>query len=112
MLIYLLMHAFGVIVFFIWFLYVAIDGRKFGPQSSCNHFIKFVLFFVNVRATVTWFRVLMIVFFSGAVPFILLVLGFLILASDKTKEKCAKELQKLFNKHPRLWLVRYVLGTP
>lgn len=29
MFIYLLMHAFGVIVFFIWFLYAAIDGSKF-----------------------------------------------------------------------------------
>ena len=30
MFIYLLTHAFGIIVFFIWLLYYAIDGSEFG----------------------------------------------------------------------------------
>jgi hypothetical protein len=68
MFIYLLMHAFGVIVIFIWILYSAIDGSKFGSQPSCNDRVKIVFFFVPVKATVTWLRVMMIVFFAVTIP--------------------------------------------
>ena len=110
--IYLLMHAFGVIVFFIWFLYAAIDGNKFGSQPACNHAVNFVLFFSDVRATATWFRVLMIVFFAGAIPLFLLLLGFLILAPARWTQKCTDALDNLFERNPRLGVVRYVIGIP
>ena len=110
--IYLLMHAFGVIMFFIWFLYAAINGNNFGSQPSCNHFINFVLFFASIRATVTWFRVLMIIFFSGAIPIFLLLLFFLILAPAKWTKACTDALDELFDKNPRLGVVRYVIGIP
>jgi hypothetical protein len=110
--IYLLMHVFGVIVFFIWSLYVFVVDRKFGPQSSCNHFIKFVLFFVNARATESWFRVTILVIFSIGVPALLLILGFLLLASDERKDKYDEVLSRPFKKHPNLKLIRYGLGIP
>jgi hypothetical protein len=110
--IYLLLHAFGVTVFFIWFLYVAINGNNFGSQPSCNHLVDFVLFFSHIRATVTWFRILMIVFFSGAIPLFMLILFFLILAPVAWTKACTDRLQKLFDSNPRLWLIRYVIGIP
>jgi len=112
MFIYLLMHVFGVLVFLIWFLYAAIDGSNFGSQPSCNHLVNFVLFFANVRATATWLRVIMIWFFVVAIPFFLLILGFLILAPLDWTDKCTKALQGLFNRNPRLGLIRYVIGIP
>lgn len=80
MFIYLLMHTFSVIVFFIWFLYAQIDGGKFGSQPSCNHLVIFVYSFINFRATATWFRVILVVTFAVVIPFFLLLLGFLLLA--------------------------------
>ena len=48
------------VVFTVWLLYVWIKGSNFGSQSTCNHLVKYVLFFADVRATVTWLRVLFI----------------------------------------------------
>ena len=48
------------VVFTVWLLYVWIKGSDFGSQPTCNHRVKYVLFFANVRATVTWLRVLFI----------------------------------------------------
>jgi len=112
MFIYLLMHTFGVIVFFIWFLYVAIDGTRFGSQPSCNHLVNFVVFFSDVRATVTWFRVIMILFFAGAIPLFLFFLSFLIFAPAEFMRRRTKALDGLFENHPRLEWVRYVIGIP
>jgi hypothetical protein len=85
MFIYLLMHAFGVIVFFAWFLYAAIDVTKFGSQPSCNHLVKFVIFYFDAsRVTVIWFRVIM----------------FQKIPTD------------VFDIYPRLGLIRYVTGFP
>ena len=109
---YLLMHTFGVIVFFAWFLYVAIDGSKFGSQPSCNNFVKFVFYFVSVRATITWLRIIMILFFAGAIPFFLFILGFLILAPKNWTKGCTKALHKLFETFPGLGWVRYIIGIP
>jgi hypothetical protein len=108
-----MMHVFGVIVFLIWFLYVMIDGKKFGSQPSCNHLVNFVLFFSDVRATATWFKVMMIVFFVGAIiPFFVLVLGFLILAPDRWTQRCADALDNIYKRNPWLLVVRYVIGIP
>jgi hypothetical protein len=93
-------------------LYAALDGNNFGSQPSCNHLVNFVVYFSNIRATVTWFRVLMIVFFSGAIPLFVLLLGFLILAPRSWTEKCTNKLQNVFDRNPRLGLVRYVIGIP
>ena len=110
--VFLLMHTFGVIVFFIWFLYAAIEGNKFGSQPSCNSLINFVFIFANVRATETWFRIIMVMYFLAAIPFALLILGFLILAPVRWTQRCTNALDKLFKRHPRLRVVRYVLGIP
>lgn len=48
------------VVFTVWLLYVWIKGSNFGSQPTCNHLVKYVLFFADVRATVTWLRVLFI----------------------------------------------------
>ena len=48
------------VVFTVWLLYVWIKGSSFGSQPTCNHLVKYVLFFADVRATVTWLRVLFI----------------------------------------------------
>jgi hypothetical protein len=112
MLIYLVMHGFAIVVFFIWSLYVFVIEKKFGPQSSCNHLIKFVFLFVNTRATATWFRITVIAIFSFSASVSLLILGFLILASDERKKDYDEVLKRLFKNHPRLKLVRYGLGTP
>jgi hypothetical protein len=49
-------------VFTIWLLYVWIKDSNFGSQPSCNNLVKYVLFFVDVRATATWLRVLFLLY--------------------------------------------------
>ncbi len=112
MFIYLLMDAFGVIVFFFWFLYLAIDIRTFGSQPSCNDLVNFVLFFATVRATVTWLRVMTIVFLAVTTPLCLFLLGFLIIAPSEWTQACTNALQKVYDRIPRLGVVRYVIGIP
>ena len=48
------------VVFAVWLLYVWIKDIDFGSQPSCNHLVKYVIFFADVRATATWLRVLLI----------------------------------------------------
>jgi len=48
------------VVFTVWLLYVWTKGSSFGSQPTCNHLVKYVLFFANGRATVSWLRVLFI----------------------------------------------------
>jgi hypothetical protein len=112
MFIYLLMHTFSVIVFFIWFLYAQIDGGKFGSQPSCNHLVIFVYSFINFRATATWFRVILVVTFAVVIPFFLLLLGFLLFGPARLKQACTNALHKQFDKYPWLRLARYVIGIP
>ncbi|KAH9167475.1 hypothetical protein EDB89DRAFT_122688 [Lactarius sanguifluus] len=47
-----------VIILIPWVLYVWIKDERFGSQPECNHFVKYVFFFVTVRATVGWLRIL------------------------------------------------------
>ena len=49
-------------VFTGWLLYVWIKGSNFGSQQACNHLVKYVLLFIDIRATVTWLRVLFIMY--------------------------------------------------
>lgn len=50
------------LVFIVWLLYVWIRDSKFGSQPGCNHLVKYVLLFANVRATETWLRVLFVIY--------------------------------------------------
>jgi len=54
-------QTFSTVVFTIWSLYVCIKGGHFGSQQDCNHLVKYVFFFANVRATVAWLRVLFLI---------------------------------------------------
>jgi hypothetical protein len=50
------------LIFIVWLLYVWIKDSKFGSQPGCNHLVKYVLMFANVRATETWLRVLFVIY--------------------------------------------------
>jgi hypothetical protein len=50
------------LVSIVWLLYVWIKDSNFGSQPECNHLIKYVLVFKNVRATETWLRVIFIIY--------------------------------------------------
>ena len=52
------------VVFIPWSLYVWIKGSRFGAQPECNDLVKYVIFFVSIRATVTWLRIFAIVSLS------------------------------------------------
>ncbi|KAH9958815.1 hypothetical protein BC827DRAFT_1269263 [Russula dissimulans] len=59
---FIAVQTFSTVVFTVWLLYVWIKDSSFGSQPECNHLVKYVLFFANVRATVTWLRVLFIIY--------------------------------------------------
>jgi glucan phosphoethanolaminetransferase (alkaline phosphatase superfamily) len=46
----------SVVSFTAWGLYLWVHVKDFGSQPECNHQIKYVLFFVTVRATAPWLR--------------------------------------------------------
>ncbi|KAH9027208.1 hypothetical protein EDB84DRAFT_315065 [Lactarius hengduanensis] len=54
----LVLQVLQVIILIPWVLYVWIKDSRFGSQPECNHFVKYVFFFVTVRATVGWLRIL------------------------------------------------------
>ena len=58
-------QAFSTAMFTVWLLYVWIKDSDFGSQPECNHLVKYVLLFADVRATVTWLRVLFIIYLIG-----------------------------------------------
>jgi hypothetical protein len=65
-------QTFTTLMFTIWLLYVWVKDSRFGSQPECNHLVKYVFFFANIRATETWLRVLFIiylVFFSFTLLF-------------------------------------------
>ena len=51
------------LVYAAWSLYVYAKAPTFGPDSECNNTTVLVLFWVSIRATVLWFRIL---YFVGA----------------------------------------------
>ena len=55
-------QAFSTAMFTVWLLYVWIKDSDFGSQPECNHLVKYVLLFADIRATVTWLRVLFIMY--------------------------------------------------
>ncbi|KAI0058895.1 hypothetical protein BV25DRAFT_1187017 [Artomyces pyxidatus] len=42
------------VAYLAWALYMWVNVERFGPQAACNGNIKYVFFFVSVRATVPW----------------------------------------------------------
>jgi hypothetical protein len=57
-----------------WLLYVWIKDSRFGAQPECNHLVKYVFFFVTVRATVNWLRIVFLVGISLGVFYVLISL--------------------------------------
>jgi hypothetical protein len=71
-------QTFTILIFTIWLLYVWIKDSHFGSQPECNHVVKYVFFYANIRATETWLRVLFIIYlvffsFTLLLRFILIV---------------------------------------
>jgi hypothetical protein len=71
-------QTFTTVMFTIWLLYVWLKDSHFGSQPECNHLVKYVFVYANVRATETWLRVLFIIYlvffsFSLLLRFILIV---------------------------------------
>ncbi|KAI0287344.1 hypothetical protein BC826DRAFT_1108519 [Russula brevipes] len=60
--IFITIQMFSTMIFTVWLLYVWVKDSDFGSQPECNHLVKYVLFFANVKATVTWLRVLFIIY--------------------------------------------------
>jgi hypothetical protein len=46
----------SVVIFAAWSLYLWANVKDYGSQPECNDQIKYVLFFVTVRATAPWLR--------------------------------------------------------
>jgi hypothetical protein len=62
MTIFITIQTFSTVIFTVWLLYVWVKDSDFGSQPECNHLVKYVLFFVEVKATVTWLRVFFIIY--------------------------------------------------
>ena len=71
-------QTFTTIVFTVWLLYVWIKGSNFGSQKACNHLVKYVLLFIDIRATVTWLRVLFIMYLAITACALLLNFGVIV----------------------------------
>ena len=60
--VFISVQTFSTVIFTVWLLYVWIKDSNFGSKPQCNHLVKYVLLFANVRVTVTWLRVLFIIY--------------------------------------------------
>jgi hypothetical protein len=60
--VFIWVQTFTTVVSTVWLLYVWVEGSNFGSQQACNHLVKYVLLFIDIRATVTWLRVLFIMY--------------------------------------------------
>ena len=68
-------QTFTTMVFTVWVLYVWIKDIDFGSQPSCNHLVKYVIFFADVRATATGLRVLFIIYLVASACMLLFRFG-------------------------------------
>ena len=92
-------------VFTVWLLYVWIKGSNFGSQPTCNHLVKYVLFFADVGATVTWLRVLFIMNLVMTACTLLFSFGAIFLEyMEQLREKIHKLTRKL-KKRTKVWRV-------
>jgi hypothetical protein len=73
--IFIAVQTLSTLLFIAWLLYVWVKDSKFGSQPECNHLVKYVLFFVNVRATETWLRILFITYLALNSSMMLLTFG-------------------------------------
>ena len=55
----------SVAAFAAWSLYLWVNVKDYGSQPECNDQIKYVIFFVTVRATAPWLRKLWIAGFAA-----------------------------------------------
>lgn len=83
-------------VFTVWLLYVWIKDSSFGSQPSCNDLVKYVLFFANVRATVTWLRVLFLLYLVITACGLLFSVG-VIVSNHYAKRTRSHKYEKLSN---------------
>jgi hypothetical protein len=60
--IFITVQMLSTVIFTVWLLYVWVKDSDFGSQPECNHLVKYVLLFANVKATVTWLRVVFIIY--------------------------------------------------
>ena len=80
-------------VFTGWLLYVWIKGSDFGSQQACNHLVKYVLLFIDIRATVTWLRALFIMYL--VITAFALLFKFGVIVSNHMKQLRADIYEKL-----------------
>jgi hypothetical protein len=81
------------VVFTGWLLYVWIKGSDFGSQQACNHLVKYVLLFIDIRATVTWLRALFIMYL--VITAFALLFKFGVIVSNHMKQLRADIYEKL-----------------
>ena len=92
-------QSFTTAVFTVWLLYVWTKGSDFGSQAPCNHLVKYVLFFADVRATAIWLRVLFIITLVNSSCILLFKFGVI---SSKHMEKLQKRIHAA---RKRMWRV-------
>ena len=85
------------VVFTVWLLYVWIKDIDFGSQPSCNHLVKYVIFFADVRATATWLRVLFIMYLVISACMLLFRFGAIL------SEHMEKLRRKINTKRKEVW---------
>ena len=85
------------VVFTVWLLYVWIKDIDFGSQPSCNHLVKYVLFFADVRATATWLRVVFIMYLVISACMLLFRFGAIL------SEHMARLRRKINTKGKEVW---------
>jgi hypothetical protein len=93
------------VVFTVWLLYVWIKGSNFGSQPKCNRLVKYVLFFADVRATVTWLRVLFIMNLVMNACTLLFRFGAILSEHMKQLRKEIHKLTHKLNKRTKVWRV-------
>jgi hypothetical protein len=76
-------------------LYVWIKDSNFGSQPSCNHLVKYVLVFINVRATATWLQVLLILYL--VLTACALLFSICVIVSASVKQPRTRIYEKLSN---------------
>ncbi|KAI0246905.1 hypothetical protein BJV78DRAFT_1157561 [Lactifluus subvellereus] len=90
-------QTFTTVVFTIWLLYVWVKDSHFGSQPECNHLVKYVLFFANVRATDTWLRVLFILYlvsFTCTLLFRFIMIAFVYVDDHRKQQDATPEAKR------------------
>ncbi|KAH9074753.1 hypothetical protein EDB83DRAFT_1867578 [Lactarius deliciosus] len=75
-----------VVILIPWVLYVWIKDSQFGSQPECNPFVKYVFFFVTVRATVGWLRIVAFVGLAACAVGLVIVLVMALKLKNRIKD--------------------------